>query len=100
MKFVYRILLLLLIPLMFGYPGYSSAEEALDRISGEKMQAIEQRIVKQMKAGKIPGLSVVLVEGDRTVYQKALVLPAKRRACRSPVKPCLSLGLPVRPLQV
>lgn len=77
MKFVYRILLLLLIPLMFGYPGYSSAEEAPDRISGEKMQAIEQRIVKQMKAGKIPGLSVVLVEGDRTVYQKSFGVASK-----------------------
>lgn len=92
LKYVYRALILLLIPLMLGYPGYSNAEGAKEGLSGEQKQAIEQRIVKQMKAGKIPGLSVVLVEGDRTVYQKSFGVASKETGLPVNSKTLFELG--------
>ncbi len=37
----------------------------------QKIDEIEKYIQRQMSKGKIPGLSIVIIEGDKTVYKKS-----------------------------
>jgi cyclic peptide transporter len=39
-------------------------------VTKDKLKQIDNMVRKEMKKGKIPGLSLVIVAGDRTVYQK------------------------------
>ncbi|NJD01336.1 MAG: cyclic peptide export ABC transporter [Ruminiclostridium sp.] len=43
---------------------------ATDKLSEDRISKIESFIKKQMKEGKIPGISVVIVNGDETIYEK------------------------------
>ncbi len=50
--------------------GVSSAEEMENLFTENKIENIEEHINKTIKAGKIPGISVVIVNGEKTVYKK------------------------------
>lgn len=39
-------------------------------LNGKKLEEIEKLVEKNMKDGKIPGLSLVIVQGDENVYKK------------------------------
>ena len=75
MKKAYKLLLVLsfflstlLVPLR-SYALSNSTDE-INYLSNNEENKIERFIDKQMKKGKIPGLSIVVVQGDKTVYQK------------------------------
>ncbi|MCM3598084.1 cyclic peptide export ABC transporter [Metabacillus idriensis] len=44
---------------------------AATQTSDQKIKRIEEFIQKNMKKGNIPGMTVVIVEGDKTVYSKS-----------------------------
>lgn len=66
------VLIIALLPVWGGYisgesPRFSNNNTGL---TGQQKQAIEEYIEIQMKTGKIPGMAVVIVKGDKTVYMK------------------------------
>ncbi|MED4445708.1 cyclic peptide export ABC transporter [Bacillus thuringiensis] len=75
MKKAYKLLLVLifflstlLVPL--GSYALSNSTDEINHLSNNEKIKIEGFIDKQMNKGKIPGLSIVIVQGDKTVYQK------------------------------
>jgi putative pyoverdin transport system ATP-binding/permease protein len=75
MKKAYKLLIVLsvffsaiLLPLR-SYALSNSTDE-IDYLSEKDKTKVENFIEKQMEKGKIPGMSVVIVDGDETVYQK------------------------------
>lgn len=56
---------------VIGEADSSSVQKSdTNSLSQEKISQIESWIRKNMKDGKIPGASIVIVEGDKTVYSK------------------------------
>lgn len=56
---------------VIGEAGSSTVGESeINSLSQEKVSQIESWIRKNMKDGKIPGASIVIVKGDKTVYNK------------------------------
>jgi len=75
MKKTYKLLIMLsvflsviLLPLR-SYALGNDADE-INYLSDNDKAKVEKFIEKQMDKGKIPGMSVVIVKGDKTVYQK------------------------------
>lgn len=60
----------ILLPLKSYAFGNENIE--INQLSDNDRLKIEEFLVKQMDKGKIPGMSVVIVEGDKTIYQKGL----------------------------
>ncbi len=56
---------------VIGETGSLTAQDSnQNSLSQEKISQIESWVSENMKAGKIPGASIVIVEGDKTVYSK------------------------------
>lgn len=75
MKNKISIFLFLFVPLL-ALLVFVEAENGTGELNGqtvltkEKTSKIESWIEKNMEKGKIPGISVVIVEGDKTIYNK------------------------------
>ncbi|KNY24962.1 cyclic peptide export ABC transporter [Pseudobacteroides cellulosolvens] len=69
-------ILMFLVGLILMLPIYSAAAEQQAfqneslKLKDSEINLIESYIDKQMKSGNIPGMSVVIVKGDSTVYEK------------------------------
>jgi CubicO group peptidase (beta-lactamase class C family) len=50
----------------------SNDNNEINQLSDNDRLKIEEFIDKQMEKGKIPGISLVVVQGDKTIYQKGL----------------------------
>lgn len=50
----------------------SNDNNEINQLSDKDRLKIEKLINKQMEKGKIPGMSVVIVQGNKTIYQKGL----------------------------
>jgi len=61
-------LILILLPLRCYSLGNDTIE--INYLSDNDKAKVEKFIEKQMNKGKIPGMSVIIVKGDKTVYQK------------------------------
>ncbi len=56
---------------VIGETGSLTAQDSnQNSLSQEKISQIESWVSENMKAGKIPGASIVIVDGDKTVYSK------------------------------
>lgn len=62
-------LFILIAYLMFSNTVLAEASQQ-SSLTDDKISQIESWIKKNMKDGKIPGTSVVIVEGDKTIYSK------------------------------
>lgn len=76
MKKLFSILILVTLVILMQLPGLAENVEQSDRnetavfLTAEKEKKIENYVMEQMKKAKIPGLSVVIMEGDKKVYKK------------------------------
>ncbi|AIQ12912.1 beta-lactamase [Paenibacillus durus] len=68
MKSSIKIGMLVVIVIMMTVSGFSPIKASA--VSNEKIQKIEQFVEEQRSMSKIPGISVVIVEKGKTVYQK------------------------------
>lgn len=50
--------------------AFGNGTDEINYLSDNDKEKVEKFIEKQMDKGKIPGMSIVIVEGDQTVYQK------------------------------
>ncbi|WP_346940655.1 cyclic peptide export ABC transporter [uncultured Clostridium sp.] len=57
---------------LIPFKSHSLSEDSneISKLSEDSKAKIEKFIEKQMSKGKIPGMSVVIVKGDETIYQK------------------------------
>ncbi len=70
LKFFSVFLCVILLPLK-SY-ALSNDNNEINQLSDNDRLKIEKFIDKQIEKGKIPGMSVVIVQGDKTIYQKGL----------------------------